>query len=92
VRVRASGFETACRLAEARLGIGLVPSECAARYVASSAITAVPLDEAWGMRQLNLCVASLDTLSRGAPAGRSPRRRMSRRYAGARIVMLVGRS
>jgi DNA-binding transcriptional LysR family regulator len=66
VRVRASGFEAICRMAEAKLGIGLAPKECAARYMAMAAVTAVPLDEPWAMRQLNLCVASLESLSSAA--------------------------
>lgn len=61
-RVNVSGFETVCRMAEANLGIGLVPAECAKRYLSAMRILAVPLDEPWAMRQLNLCFASFETL------------------------------
>lgn len=61
-RVNVSGFETVCRMAEADLGIGLVPAQCAERYLSAMRIVAVPLDEPWAMRQLNLCFASFDTL------------------------------
>jgi DNA-binding transcriptional LysR family regulator len=66
VRIRASGFEIISRMAEAKLGIGLVPQGCARRYVASAAVVAVPLDEPWARRQLNLCVTSLESLSQAA--------------------------
>ncbi len=66
MRVRASGFETACRLAEERLGIGFVPQQCALRHVVTAAVVAVPIEGDWAARQLNLCVSSLEALSSAA--------------------------
>ncbi len=57
VRVRLSGFETVCRMAEAHLGIGLVPAACAARHCQTMSLAMVPLEESWAERQLNICVA-----------------------------------
>jgi DNA-binding transcriptional LysR family regulator len=56
LRIRVSGFETVCRMVEANLGIGLVPSDCAARYLAAMRMASVPLDEPWATRRLNLCL------------------------------------
>ena len=61
-RINVSGFETVCRMAEANLGIGLVPAQSAERYLSAMRIVAVPLDEPWAMRQLNLCFAASQTL------------------------------
>jgi hypothetical protein len=40
------------------LGVGLGPSASAARYCRTMRLTMVPLDEPWGERQLNICVAT----------------------------------
>jgi DNA-binding transcriptional LysR family regulator len=49
-------------MVEAQLGVGLVPEACAARYVASGNVVALPLDEAWALRQWNICVQDSPTL------------------------------
>ncbi len=66
-RLRVTGFEAVCRMAEANLGIGLVPEKCVERHMRSMAIAVRPLDEPWSLRQLHLCIASVENLS---PAGR----------------------
>jgi len=66
MRVRAAGFESVARLAEARLGIGFVPAQAARRHVMTSAVSAVPIEGDWAQRQLNLCFSSLSTLSSAA--------------------------
>jgi DNA-binding transcriptional LysR family regulator len=60
--VRVNGFETVLSMVEAQLGVGLVPEACAARYVASGNVVALPLDEAWALRQWNVCVQDSQTL------------------------------
>jgi DNA-binding transcriptional LysR family regulator len=65
-RVRASGFEAVARLAEARMGIGFAPAQAALRHAVTSDVATVPIDGDWAQRQLNLCVASLNTLSSAA--------------------------
>ena len=62
LRVRASGFETACRMVETNLGLTLVPEQAARRYTAIMAVDAIPLDEIWAARELKLCVISLSSL------------------------------
>jgi DNA-binding transcriptional LysR family regulator len=62
VRIRVSGPETMCRMAEARMGVGLVPEECAARHCNAMALAMVPLAEDWALRELKLCVARGDLL------------------------------
>jgi DNA-binding transcriptional LysR family regulator len=61
-RISVTGFEAVCRMAEANLGIGLVPAQCAARYLPAMNIKAIPLDETWGTRTLNICFNSLESL------------------------------
>jgi DNA-binding transcriptional LysR family regulator len=60
-RIRVNGFEPACSMVEARLGIALVPKHHAARYVATAPLVAVPLDEAWAERHWKICVRDVDS-------------------------------
>lgn len=60
-RIRVNGFEPACSMVEARLGIALVPEHHAARYVATAPLVAVPLDEAWAERHWKICVRDVDS-------------------------------
>lgn len=66
LRLRVTGFETVCRMVEARLGVGFVPLSCAARYQAGMNITILPLDESWAERGLSLCFAEEDELTPAA--------------------------
>jgi DNA-binding transcriptional LysR family regulator len=54
-RIAVTGFEAVCRMAEADLGVGLVPSACADRYLTTMRLVARPLDEAWATRTLSIC-------------------------------------
>jgi len=60
--VRVNGFETVRGMVEARLGVGLVPEGCAARYVASGTLKAIELDEPWAVRQWHICVQDSPSL------------------------------
>jgi DNA-binding transcriptional LysR family regulator len=62
-RIRVSGFEAVCSMAEAKLGIGLVPATSVKRYQHAMEIAIRPLDEPWAVRSLNLCVASMEELT-----------------------------
>jgi len=62
LRIRVNGFEPACSMVEAGLGIGLVPEGHAARYVSSSPLVAVPLDEDWAQRHWKICVRDAESL------------------------------
>jgi DNA-binding transcriptional LysR family regulator len=61
-RISVSGFEAICRMAETKLGIGVVPEMTARRYMLNMKIAAVPLDEPWARRTLNICFADPATL------------------------------
>lgn len=61
-RIAVSGFEAVSRMAEANIGVGLVPQECARRYLANTRLVARPLDEPWATRTLYLCHLPLENL------------------------------
>lgn len=56
ISIRVNGFETVCNMVEAQLGLGLVPVDCAQRYVAAGKSSVIALDEPWAVRQWNVCV------------------------------------
>lgn len=56
VRIRTSGFDAVCRMAEAGVGIGIVPEVAARRCRRSMRIAAIALNEPWAIRKLVLCV------------------------------------
>lgn len=60
--IRVNGFETVSTMVEARMGVGIVPEGCAARYVAAGNLAAITLDEPWSVRQWNICVQDSQTL------------------------------
>lgn len=59
LRIQVGGFDVACRLVEAGVGIGVMPGATAARLSAKLAIAIVPLLDAWALRELKVCVRSL---------------------------------
>ncbi|SOY60742.1 LysR family transcriptional regulator [Cupriavidus taiwanensis] len=61
-RVQVSNFETACRMIEANVGLGVLPETTARRHARSMALRIVQLDDEWAERQLQICVADLDAL------------------------------
>ena len=62
LRIRANGFETVVSMVEARLGVGLVPEQCAERYLAAGRLVVVPLDEEWATRHWKICVRDVASL------------------------------
>ncbi len=62
LRIRVNGFEPSRSMVEAGLGIALVPEHHAARYVTSSPLTAVPLDEEWAVRYWKIGVRDAESL------------------------------
>ena len=64
LRIRANGFETVVSMVEARLGVGLVPEQCAERYLAAGRLVVVPLDEEWATRHWKICVRDVASLPR----------------------------
>ena len=62
LRIEVSNFEGACRMIEAGVGIGVMPESAARRHAAALEIEIVPLADAWSLRQMHVCVRSLETL------------------------------
>ena len=62
-RIRTSGFDAVCRMAEAGVGIGIVPEVAARRCRRSMRIAAVALNEPWAIRKLVLCVRDMRALA-----------------------------
>ena len=55
-------------IVEQGVGVGIVPETAARRCAASMAIRAVPLSDAWAVRQLVLCVRRYNDLTAHARA------------------------
>lgn len=62
MRIEVSNFETACRMIEADIGVGIVPGSSARRHAERLAIRIVPLDDTWSLRQQFVVVRQLDAL------------------------------
>ena len=62
VSIQVSSFESACRMIEAGVGVGVLPESAARRHARSMAIGLVPLSDAWALRSMQICVRSLDEL------------------------------
>jgi DNA-binding transcriptional LysR family regulator len=62
LRIEVSNFEGACRMIEAKVGIGVMPESAARRHAQTMQIAIVPLTDAWSVRQMHVCVRSLDAL------------------------------
>lgn len=61
-RVQVSNFETACRMIEANVGVGVLPASTASRHANTMALRIVPLNDEWAERKLQICVADLGAL------------------------------
>lgn len=62
LRIEVGNFETACRMIEANVGIGIVPRSSAARHAQRLAIALVPLEDEWALRQQYVVVRQLEAL------------------------------
>lgn len=62
LRIQVGSFEAACRMIEARVGIGILPGSAAARYRQTMDIRIVQLEDEWALRHLHICMRSLDLL------------------------------
>ena len=62
LRVQLRSFDAVCRLVECKVGIGIVPQTTARRVARTMAIVPVPLTDAWAVRELTICIRSLDEL------------------------------
>src|SRR5499427_653064 len=62
LRVQLRSFDAVCRLVECNVGIGIVPETTARWATKAMAIAAVPLTDAWAVRDLTICVRSFSQL------------------------------
>jgi DNA-binding transcriptional LysR family regulator len=60
--VQLRSFDAVCRLVECNVGIGIVPQTTARRVARTMAIAAVPLADAWAVRELTICIRSFAEL------------------------------
>ena len=62
LRVQLRSFDAVCRLVECDVGIGIVPETTARWATRAMAIVAVPLTDAWAVRDLTICIRSFRDL------------------------------
>jgi DNA-binding transcriptional LysR family regulator len=62
LRVQLRSFDAVCRMVECNVGIGIVPETTARRVAQSMAISVVALSDPWAVRELTICIRSLDDL------------------------------
>lgn len=62
LRIQVSNFEAACRMIEANVGIGVLPESAARRHAQQMGIQIVPLQDSWALREMQVCVRSLQAL------------------------------
>jgi DNA-binding transcriptional LysR family regulator len=62
LRVQLRSFDAVCRLVECDVGIGIVPETTARWATRAMAIVAVPLADAWAVRDLTICIRSFREL------------------------------
>ncbi|OLO12071.1 LysR family transcriptional regulator [Chromohalobacter japonicus] len=62
LRIQVLGFEPACRMIEAGVGIGILPESCALRYQHTLSIQLIELEDAWAQRERSIVVRELEAL------------------------------
>jgi DNA-binding transcriptional LysR family regulator len=62
VRIQVGNFEALCRMIALTIGIGVVPESVARRHKKSMDICLIPLQDDWAVRNLQICIRSLELL------------------------------
>ena len=62
LRVQLRSFDGVCRMVECGVGLGIVPETTARRAARTMAIAPVALADAWALRDLTICIRSLEEL------------------------------
>jgi DNA-binding transcriptional LysR family regulator len=62
LRIQVGSFEAACRMIEAKVGIGILPESAANRYRQTMDIHVIQLADDWALRHLHICMRSFDLL------------------------------
>lgn len=63
VRIQVRSFEAICRMIHTGMGIGILPEQAVRTYLPGMAVRAVAIEDAWALRELNICVRQYDSLS-----------------------------
>lgn len=63
LRVQLRSFETVCRVVEFNVGVGVVPRSTALRAVKTMAIRVLDIADPWAVRDLTICVRSVEALA-----------------------------
>lgn len=61
-RVEVGNFEAACRMVAAHVGISVTPETAAQRYAATMPLKIIHLNDAWAVRDLQICVRQFESL------------------------------
>jgi DNA-binding transcriptional LysR family regulator len=62
LRVQLRSFDSVCRMVECGVGVGVVPKTTAARAVRTMRLGVVELADDWALRELRICVRSIEGL------------------------------
>ena len=62
MRIEVGNFEAQCRMIEANVGVGIASESAAQRYAQTMNIRVVALADAWALRELRICMRSLELL------------------------------
>lgn len=62
LRIKVSGFEPACRMVAAGVGLGIMPKSSAVRYQATMSLSIIELEEPWAQRERSVVVRELEAL------------------------------
>lgn len=62
LRIQLRSFDCMCRMIQARLGIGILPSLYVRPNLKSMGLVAIALDEAWAERKIAMCVRDMKSL------------------------------
>jgi DNA-binding transcriptional LysR family regulator len=61
-RIQVGNFEAACRMVEAGVGVSILPASAARRHAQAMAIDTVALTDDWSLREMQICMRSLQAL------------------------------
>ncbi|CAG0991205.1 HTH-type transcriptional regulator CysL [Burkholderiales bacterium] len=62
LRIQVGNFEAACRMVEAGVGVAILPRSAARRHAQAMDIAIVALSDPWAIREMLICMRSLDAL------------------------------
>ncbi len=62
MRIQVGGFEAACRMVEASVGVAVMPDSAARRHARTMRIRIVPLSNKWSLREMVICVRDREAL------------------------------